>query len=214
MTELKTKNRIMGKARELFYHLGITAVTMDQLADELGMSKKTLYQYFPSKEALLQEIIHAVTDQCDCYVGELMADKSMDFVQRLKHMMEYLTKNIYSQWSTVLVSDMKRNWPEIWAKIMEFRRQRIFQDTAMLIHEGVENGVFRKDLDEKLVVHIWATAIQGLVTPDALSQMPYTASQVFDAIQKVFFEGLLTDSGRAKYRDTFVTATEPWFVER
>ncbi len=214
MTELKTKNRIMGKARELFYHLGITAVTMDQLADELGMSKKTLYQYFPSKEALLQEIIHAVTDQCDCYVGELMADKSMDFVQRLKHMMEYLTKNIYSQWSTVLVSDMKRNWPEIWAKIMEFRRQRIFQDTAMLIHEGVENGVFRKDLDEKLVVHIWATAIQGLVTPDALNQMPYTASQVFDAIQKVFFEGLLTDSGRAKYHDTFVTATEPWFVER
>lgn len=214
MTDVKTKNRIMAKAQELFYHMGISAVTMDQLADELGMSKKTLYQYFPSKEALITDIIHAVTHQCDCYVIGLMNNKEVDFVHRLKSMMEYLTRNIYSQWSTVLVADLKRNWPDVWNQIMEFRRQRIFEDTARLIHEGVESGVFRKDLDEKLVVQIWATAIQGLVTPDVLSQMPYTASQVFEAITKVFFEGLLTDAGREKYHDAPLEPSQSWFVDQ
>lgn len=214
MTDVKTKSRIMGKAQELFYHFGITAVTMDQLADELGMSKKTLYQYFPSKEALLSDIIHSVTDQCDCYVKNLMDQQDLDFVHRLKNMMEYLTRNIYSQWSTVLVADLKRNWPDIWDQITAFRRQRIFDDTARLIHEGVETGVFRNDVDEKLVVHIWAAAIQGLVSPEALSQMPYHASQVFEAITKVLFEGLLTDAGRLKYLAVQTPPPQPWVVDQ
>jgi hypothetical protein len=63
----------------------------------------------------------------------------------------------------------------------------------------VEKGVFRKDIDRQLIILFYLHAIQGMINPETLSQLPYSANQVFDSIIRIIFEGILTEEGRKEY---------------
>ena len=63
----------------------------------------------------------------------------------------------------------------------------------------MEKGIFRKDIDQQIVVLLYINAIQGILNSDVLSQLPYTANQVFESIIRVFLEGMFTEEGRNKY---------------
>ena len=106
---------------------------------------------------------------------------------------------IYSKMSPAMLQDMQRNVPEIWKKVQDFRHERLMGDMLPFIHEGAEKNFIRRDIDEKMIIYVWASAIETLLTPKALSQMPFSPGYVFDAITKVVFEGILTDEGRVNY---------------
>ena len=64
---------------------------------------------------------------------------------------------------------------------------------------GVEKGIFRKDVDQRLIVLTYSSAIQGLINPEILSQMPFSVEQVFESVIKIIFSGIFTEEGRIKY---------------
>src|SRR5690606_41317726 len=84
------KKRIMDEARSLFFRYGFSKVTMDEAAEGLGMSKKTLYRYFPSKEVLLEEITAAHIDECDARMRTICARAGSMPLERRKLTMSYL----------------------------------------------------------------------------------------------------------------------------
>src|SRR3954470_10636315 len=108
-----TKQRIMEEARSLFFRFGFSKVTMDEAAEGLGMSKKTLYKYFPSKEDLLQEVTRCHIEGCDAELKSICTDSAVDPLERLKRLMNYVA-GIYNQMSEALVHDLRRHAPEIW----------------------------------------------------------------------------------------------------
>ena len=77
------RQRILLAAREHFFAYGYSALTMDGLAAELGMSKKTLYKYFPSKDSLLQEIMSRRTGEIEEGVDRILREESLDFVEKV-----------------------------------------------------------------------------------------------------------------------------------
>ena len=196
--DLKIRARILDVAREQFFSFGFTSVTMEHIADLLGMSKKTLYQYFPSKDDLLGEITAATMRDCNCKTEDILNDASLDFVEKLKSLMNFLMTQ-YSKMSPALMQDLQRSAPELWKKVDEFRHECIMNDFGKLVDEGIEKGVFRRDVDGKLVLLIYRSAVEALINPGVLAELPYTALQVFDAIAKVVFEGTLTEEARPQY---------------
>jgi AcrR family transcriptional regulator len=197
-SETAVRKRILDEARGLFFRYGFSKVTMDETAAGLGMSKKTLYQYFPSKEDLLQAVTSDHMAEMDSELHDLCARKDWNPLEKLKKLMSYVA-GIYSKMSEALVHDLRRSAPGIWKQVDECRREHIFNDFGSLIKEGRRKGMFRKDVDEKLFLLIYFHTIQSLLNPEALSGLSYKPSQVFDAIVKVLFEGLLTDKARAEY---------------
>jgi len=197
-SDVQVRNRILQAAREQFFRFGFTKVTIDEIASDLGMSKKTIYKYFPSKDRLLRGVIETMMKEIWTRVSSLIHDDSMDFLDKLKYLMELVGMQI-SKLGRPFIQDVQRNAPEIWKEIDEFRNKAILNNFGDLLNEGVQKGVFRSDVNQQLLMLMYSNTIQNIINPEVLSQHPFSASDVFEAIIKVIFEGILTDKGRAKY---------------
>ncbi len=197
-TDLEIKTRIMEKAREWFTRFGFSKVTMDELAEKLGMSKKTLYKYCPSKDKLVREIVETTLKEIEGSCIRILEAHETDFVDKLKQLMAYIAIQ-YSKMGKELFEDLERNAPDIWKRIDEFRRRRIREDFGQLFKEGIQKGIFRNDVDLELLLLIYSNTIQNVIKPEVLVHLPFSASQVYEAVIKVFFEGILTEESREKY---------------
>jgi hypothetical protein len=94
---------------------------------------------------------------------------------------------------------MQRGTPEVWREIDHFRREKILKNFRTLIDAGVKEGVFKRDVNQDLLVLMFLALIQDFINPETLMQYSFRASDIFETIIKIFFEGLLTDKGRQKY---------------
>lgn len=196
--EKEIKERILNQAEQLFIQFGYSKVTMDEIAASIGMSKKTLYKFFPGKEALVKEMITSLKCSVDDYIDSVWANDQMGFMEKLKSVMNFIGKQT-SKLHGPLLEDLHKNIPEIWEEIHDFRKANAVKRFSVFINEGVEKGVFRKDIDRQLIILFYLHAIQGMINPETLSQLPYSANQVFDSIIRIIFEGILTDEGRGEY---------------
>lgn len=196
--EKNMKKRIMESARLQFFKSGYTKVTTDEIATELGISKKTLYKHFPSKEKLLQEVMEMTMEELKGGVDRILLDTNIDFLEKLKRLMNFLGGQISKTFTLPFLHDIHRNAPEIWEKVEAFREKNIHTTFANLIQEGINQGIFRNDVHQHLLVLIYFTAIQNIINPEVLSQLPFSASEVFETIIKVIFEGILTDEARTR----------------
>jgi AcrR family transcriptional regulator len=211
LEDVELKERILNKAQEIFFQYGYTRVKMDEIADGLGISKKTLYKFFESKENLLREIIERIKlnirTNCDIICDNI----NMEFIQKLKTLMNYIAKNS-SLLRGPLPEDIQKNHPEIWRDINEHRKKESLAKFAGLINEGVTSGDFRKDIDQQVIVLAYVNAVSSLINPELLSQLPYTGNQVFEMLIKIIFEGILTDEGRQKYLSPHATTNNEYGV--
>ncbi|HLF19986.1 MAG TPA: TetR/AcrR family transcriptional regulator [Bacteroidota bacterium] len=206
MSDLEIKKRIMETASEWFYRHGFSRVTMDELAEKMGMSKKTLYKYFSSKDDLLNELVEVAMNQTISRCVAISEDRSVDLVTRLKQTMTIVALE-YSKIGKLLLEDIQRNAPHIWKKIDSARREHILTNFARMLREGCDLGIFRKDIDQQLMLLIYTNTIQNIINPDILVQVPFSAAQVFEGVIKIFYEGIMTPEGRAKYLNNKPTET-------
>ncbi len=199
-----TKSRILEVSREHFFRLGFSKVTMSEIATELGMSKKTLYEYFPSKEELLSEVILAMQNDIRTKIDPLIADTEMNFVKKLKLLLSY-GGEFHAQFSNYFMMDLQKNAPQVWKACDDFRMERMRANLEKLVKEGVAKGVFRNDLNEQVLVLMYGGLIQHLVTPQMLAQLPVSMKQLFETIITVLFEGILTEEARLNIETTVLT---------
>ncbi len=197
-SDVDTKQRILLEAQALFFRLGFSQVTMDETAERLGMSKKTVYRFFPSKEDLLQEVTRVHLEECDQELTAICRQAGVDPLTKLKRYLNYLTA-LYAKMSGALLYDLQRHAPEIWNQVESKRQACLNTHFGALIKEGRQKGHFRKDVDERLFVLIYAHVLRDILNPHVLSELPFKPNQVFDTVVKVLFQGLLTDKARTEY---------------
>ena len=197
-TDTEIRNRILATAREEFFKFGFSKVTIDEIASKMGMSKKTIYKYFDSKEAIVHEVTKSTLNDMVSCCEEISQNDAVDFVEKLRQMMTLVALQ-YSKLGKPLLEDLQKNAPQVWKQISEFRQERINKDFGNLLREGMQKGMFRSDIDEQLILLIYSNAVQSIINPETLINLPFTATQVFDAIVKVIYEGILTDDAKQKY---------------
>ncbi|TAK58062.1 MAG: TetR/AcrR family transcriptional regulator [Bacteroidetes bacterium] len=198
-----TRQRILEVAQEHFLRLGFSKVTMEEIATQLGISKKTLYVYFPSKEELLSEVMTTMQNGISTTIDAILNETSLDFVEKVRRMMVH-GGMFHSKFSSHFWVDMQKNCPTVWRGCDDFRIMRMRANTLKIVNEGMESGFFRKDINPQIAVLIYTAAIQQLMTPEMLSQLPVTMQELFETIIKIVFEGILTDEARTKHLPTLI----------
>jgi AcrR family transcriptional regulator len=161
----------------------------------LGVSKKTIYQHFAGKDALLHAVVDKLLMTTAADVERLLGDDSVDFIDKLIGLMRLLTVRI-SQISKPFTEDLRRHAPTLWREINQFRHRKIMANFVKLVRKGQARGVFRKDIDPELLTVIYAATVQGVVNPQTVSELPYNVSQLFQAIGKTMFIGILTEKAK------------------
>lgn len=194
----KLKTRIIDSASQLFFERGFARVSMDQIASGLGISKKTLYQHFPSKQALLHEVVSNMINENGKIIEGIVNDRGMDFHRKLSRLMNHLS-GLVSRMARPFGEDLRRNAPEMWEEIVRFRRNIVLFNFRKLLESGARQGVFRKDVDPQLMTLMFSTLMQNMIDPKLFSQIPVTAVQVFETVVEVIFRGIMTEPARKDF---------------
>ncbi len=209
MAELEDKQRIVEVSSKRFMENGISKVTLDEIASELGMSKKTMYKFFPSKEDLLKTIVHTMMSGLRVRV-EAIVNSNKPFVEKAPELLTLIGHQI-SIMSKQFLFDLQRFTPELWKEIDEFRRQRILTNVRTIFVQAQEEGIFRKDLDIELFILVFTSSVQGIVNPQTLSQQSFSAAEALRGIFRIIFDGAMTEEARKNsrlFKQSMATLTE------
>jgi AcrR family transcriptional regulator len=205
MSDDENKRRIKDKALEHFLKFGFSKVTMNEIAEELGMSKKTIYQFFPSKEDLLSDVITMLHERTANDIETLISDQNIDFRQKLRGALDILTA-FHSRMTPYILADMEKHAPDVCRANDEFKRQRIRNIWSRLVGEGIQKGIFRDDVDKELIVLIYAGALQHLLNHETFNRLGLSVSQIHRTIGTVVLEGILK---RENGSSSLVESNEP-----
>lgn len=195
------RDRILQAARAHLFAYGYTALTMDALAAELGLSKKTLYVHFPSKDALVDEILRAFVADVRAAADALFADTSLSFTVKLHRFSETMVKRL--RMNPHIFRDLQRSAPHLFHLVEELRHKNIPHIFGQLLRQGQAAGMVRADLDPAFAIEFWRPAVQSLMHPDTLERLQLTPDQIFSRAINLFFGGLLTPAGRKDYEKHF-----------
>ena len=193
--------RILEAARNAFFAHGFARTTMDDLARELGMSKKTLYRSFASKEAIVGAIVAAKVESISSGLEVIMEDPESGFSTRAQRVMNHVMTGL-SGVSPTFVRDLQRFLPHVHKRIEDVRRVLVPQTWSRLIREGIDEGMVRESVDPAFAAELMLHAVQGLLNPGTLDRLRLTPTQVFSRTTNLLLGGLLTAAGRREYEKT------------
>jgi AcrR family transcriptional regulator len=198
MSEENLKDRIIVAARERFMAMGFSKVTMDELVRQLGISKKTMYQHFRSKDELLEAVVEWQIIEISGKLRTIM-DSPGDFAEKLLGLWA-LIGNMLSRFSKQMQDDLRRFRPDLWKRIDEVRRKNVRANFALLIDDGIRMNFIRPDVNKDLLMLIFLNSVSGILNPEVLVDQPFTAEQAFKTIFRVLLDGVLTDKAREHFR--------------
>jgi AcrR family transcriptional regulator len=185
------RGRIVAAARHHFLSHGFRGVTMDDLACELGMSKKTLYAHFRQKTDLVKAVMKDKFREAEHDLERITSECSPDVLgalQRLLATMQRHTQEI----QPAFLRDIRRDAPELF-KLIEARRHRLIQrHFGRLFQAAGQADIIRKDVPVGLVTEILLAATAAIINPQKLADLDLTLEQGFSAIVRVVLEGVIT----------------------
>ncbi|MDQ7040819.1 MAG: TetR/AcrR family transcriptional regulator [Rhodothermus sp.] len=205
------RRRILEVAQQRFFREGYARVTMDALARELGMSKKTLYQHFPTKAALAAAVMDRFRSRAAESLAGIFENRTLPLPERLARAFAEAARHL-RQLEKSFLEDLARFLPEVWAETERFRAETLTRLLEGVLTEGQASGIIRSDIPVDVMLQSFLAAIERLVNPTALTNLPYTAPSVIRMLIQLFFEGMLTDTARDDFRkaiDLLASAPNP-----
>jgi AcrR family transcriptional regulator len=170
---------------------------MDDLAGELGMSKKTLYAHFPSKTVLLESVLADKFGEVETELAAITTDARIEFPERLHALLACIRKHT-DEVQPPFMRDVAREMPELFEKVRVHRRAMIHRHFASVLREGKAAGMIRGDVPERIMIEFLIGAADAIVNPQKLGELGLTARAAFTEIILIFLEGAMTDHGRMK----------------
>ena len=168
--EPPARQRIVAAARQHFFAHGFRGVTMDDLADELGMSKKTLYAHFPSKVALLETLLLDKLQGVEADLSPFSRQQPADFLAGLHELLSCVQRHT-AEIRPPFLRDLQREAPETFQIVEGRRREMIQRHFGKLLAEGRNEGLIRKDIPLRLIVEILLGAVQAVMNPPKLTEL-------------------------------------------
>ncbi len=192
--------RIVAAARRHFTALGFARTTMDDLAGELGMSKKTLYLHFPGKEALVSHMMESKIAEVRTGMHAIADDASIPVMDRAHRMMAFIVRQM-GEISPAFLRDLERHHPALYARMESVRAEILPQVWGKLLADGAAEGLIRRDLDPSFVSEMMLATARTLLRPDALDRLKLEPREVIDQMLTILFNGILTPAGRKAYEN-------------
>jgi len=195
------KLSILEKAFDLFKLYGIRSVTMKDLADEAGISKKTLYRYWSNKSELVNEAMEQTTKEIETKLETEPPDEMNAIEEFFFHRQEVLKQ--LSRQNTAIAFDLKKYYPDTFRKIKETRRKILYQAHQRNLNKGLKQGLYRADLDtdfiSKLMTggHIYTfDPVYGIFPEEELLSEKFRLN-----LFNYHFRGICTEKGLKIFKD-------------
>lgn len=196
-SRVELRERIVVKAMELFRESGIKSITMDDIAASLGISKRTLYEVYRDKETLLKECILKSQLEMTDFLSQVLA-KSTNVMEVILMCYQRSIEDFHKT-NKRFFEDIKK-YPKIY-ELMNKYRDRDSDSTIAFFKMGVEQGIFRSDVNFAIVNLLVREQLDLLMNTDVCKE--YSFLEVYESIMFTYIRGISTERG-AKVLDDFI----------
>lgn len=196
-SRMELRDRIMAKAIESFTTHGIKCITMDDIAASLGISKRTLYEVFADKESLLLECV--LKEQRE--MTEFLAEVHARATNVLEVILVCYQRSIetFHRTNKRFFEDIKK-YPNVY-EVMRKYRERDSDSSVAFFMMGVEQGIFRSDVNFAIVNLLAREQIDLLMNTEICKE--YSFLEVYESIMFTYIRGISTEKG-AQVLETFI----------
>jgi AcrR family transcriptional regulator len=204
---ISNPKRIIDTSQQLFFKYGYSRVSVDEIASELCMSKKTIYQHFKGKKEILVEIINNLKNSMNADIEEVLNDNSLDFTEKLQKNLAIIGLHLASL-DKQFLDDMRKSVPEAWTIWEEYRRNSANQHFRLLLDEGIRGGYINPAISPDMAVIVYLGAISSVFDPlfinqlpkDLADKLPSSPMQSFNQIIKIVYEGILSAESKQQFK--------------
>lgn len=190
---MEPQEKIQKTALELFFKYGIKRVTMDDIAKELGMSKKTIYQFYKEKDDLVNQLTEVELLK-ETHKFEEIKNQSTDPIHeivlisnKMREMMQHI--------NPVFFLDLQKFYPTAFMQFQKFKENCAMNDILRNIKEGKAAGVYREDLDEEFVARYRLAQIDMLMFGNYFSFDRISFIKSHELVLDMFVYGICTVKG-------------------
>lgn len=193
ITEANTKVRIREKAKELFLRYGIRSVSMDDIANQLGMSKKTIYQYFTDKNELVDAVVEddVLKMQQDCMQ---CSEKARDAIEEIFLTVDKVVEQLGNM-NPMVLYDMEKFHIRAYQRFMEHKNKFLLQIIRHNLEWGVKEGIYRSDIDIDVLSKFRLDSIMIPFNIDLFPPSRYKLVEVTKIIIEHFVFGIASMKG-------------------
>ena len=170
---------------------------MDEVAGELGMSKKTLYQYFSDKNELVAEATKAHLSREESELKDVFR-RSENAIEEL-FLVSKCMRSSLDELNPGVLYDLKRYYPDSWKQWIAFKDKFIFKSIVENIKKGMADGHFRRDINPEVLASLRVWEIQSLFDADAFPIEKYDFKSVQLQLFTHFIYGIATQKGLELY---------------
>lgn len=199
INNLAEKEKILKFTQNKFINEGFYKTTMDEIASELQVSKKTIYKYFPSKENLVQEISENFISCATSDVEIILKSRDNVVVKFVKLLNMY--SNTMMCHSDKWYRDLQVHMPYVWQKVDGFRTEKIFSIVKVLLEQGRKEKLIAPYPPE-IIIASFVNTIRAIVNPEFILRNKFSMQEAFKYSFEMLLNGILTQQGKEKYLKT------------
>lgn len=194
LKHMEIKDRILVKSAELFLRYGIRSITMDEIAAQLGISKKTIYQFFTDKDDLVNGVVEDVIrhNEDECSRFQVDAENAVHEIFIALNEMEEMLKAM----NPLIMYDLEKHHPKSFQKLKDYKYRFLYQIIKANLEKGTEEGLYREGLNVDVVTkHRIETAFMAF-NQDVFPHNRYQVTEVGRELGMLFLHSITTEKGR------------------
>lgn len=190
---MEPQERIVNKAHELFMRYGIRSVSMDEVANHLGISKKTIYQFYADKDALVEDVIdiEIKANQCECILHK---QKSENAIQEIFMAVDMMLE-VVSKINPTVLFDLEKYHPKAFKKHNEFKNNFLYTIIKENLDWGKAEGLYREELKTDILARFRLASIFLVFNPEFFPLGKHSLPGVITEITDNFLNGLVSAKG-------------------
>ncbi|MCF7823530.1 MAG: TetR/AcrR family transcriptional regulator [Candidatus Marinimicrobia bacterium] len=186
------ESSILEHGLDVIFREGVKGFTVEALASDLAMSKKTIYKFFPSKEVLLQSIFKYITNIIERKFQSILK-MEINPLDKFETAVSEIVKTL-NRVSISKISELKARYPHIWREIEQFRLARR-DDFLTIFIEAQDAGYIRKELDLELTSILFMNVINEVFQPEFFLRNQIGIKEVLLLFRSIFLRGIVTSKG-------------------
>jgi len=197
MKELSENLRILEFCETHFMNYGFHKTTMDDIAKELRISKKTIYKHFSTKNELVRAVFVRIRNDLREQIESIVNGDGDAIVKLYKISQIFSTRiaSISNNW----LNDLQYYAPDIWQEVEDFRKKLMLKNLSLLVEQGKSEKLVA-NYPSAIIMGVLISAVQGIVNPEFVLHNNISITQAGEITLEIVFTGILTKKGRKLFK--------------
>jgi AcrR family transcriptional regulator len=192
---------ILKQAAGLFTKYGVKSMTMDDIARQLGISKKTLYQYVDNKKDLVKKSIEVYIDDEECVMKDQLNTEG-NAIDELMSMTRLVGSQMKEMHPSVIF-DLKKYHGDAYKCLVDHRDEFIYSNIKRNIESGIKSGLYRDNINPEILTRLYLSMVNVILDPQHNALSDYSNAEVYTEMIRYHIRGIASSEGREYLKQKF-----------